>query len=144
MIPLDKQILVQYIDACAQVEDAKKEILKLKKARKRIEQDAVKGSSHEFPYTPQTFHIEGLAYPVVKDPDELDRLEEILKERLQTAERIKHDVEAWLNVIPQRMQRIIRYKIFEELTWKEVAERMGRKATEAGVKMEYLRFMEEK
>ena len=123
---------------------AKKEILKLKKARKRIEQDAVKGSSHEFPYTPQTFHIEGLAYPVVKDPDELDRLEEILKERLQTAERIKHDVEAWLNTIPQRMQRIIRYKIFEELTWSEVAVRMGRKATADGVRMEYIRFMEEK
>ena len=144
MIPLDKQILVQYIDACAQVEDTKKEILKLKKVRKRIEQDAVKGSLHEFPYTLQTFHIEGLAYPVVKDLDELDRLEKILKERLQTAERIKHDVEAWLNTIPQRMQRIIRYKIFEELTWKEVAVRMGRRATEAGVKMEYLRFMEEK
>ena len=144
MIPLDKQILVQYIDACAQVEDTKKEILKLKKARKRIEQDAVKGSSHEFPYTPRTFHIEGLAYPVVKDPDELDRLEKSLKERLRNAERIKHDVEAWLNTIPQRMQRIIRYKIFEELTWKEVAVRMGRRATEAGVKMEYLRFMEEK
>ena len=143
MIPLDKQILVQYIDACAQVEDTKKEILKLKKARKRIEQDAVKGSSHEFPYTPQTFHIEGLAYPVVKDPDELDRLEEILKERLQTAERIKHDVEAWLNTIPQRMQRIIRYKIFEELTWSEVAVRMGRKATADGVRMEYTNFMKE-
>ena len=142
MIPLDKQILVQYIDACAQVEDTKREILKLKKTRKRIEQDTVKGSSHEFPYTPQTFHIEGLAYPVVKDPDELDRLEAILKERLQTAERIKHDVEAWLNTIPQRMQRIIRYKIFEELTWKEVAERMGRKTTELSVKKEYQRFME--
>ena len=140
MIPLDKQILVQYIDACAQVEDTKKEILKFKKARKRIEQDAVKGSSHEFPYTPQTFHIEGLAYPVVKDPDELDRLEEILKERLQTAERIKHDVEAWLNTIPQRMQRIIRYKIFEELTWSEVAVRMGRRATPDGVRKEYENF----
>ena len=139
---MDKQILVQYIDACAQVEDTKKEILKLKKARKKIVQDTVKGSSHEFPYTAQTFHIEGLAYPVVKDMDELDRLEEILKERLQTAERIKHDVEAWLNTIPQRMQRIIRYKIFEELTWKEVAERMGRKTTELSVKKEYQRFME--
>ena len=132
MIPLDKQILVQYIDACAQVEDTKKEILKLKKARKKIVQDTVKGSSHEFPY------------PVVKDPDELDRLEEILKERLQNAERIKHDVEAWLNTIPQRMQRIIRYKIFEELTWSEVAVRMGRKATADGVRMEYTNFMKEK
>lgn len=141
---MDKQILEQYIDACAQVEDTKKEILKLQKARKRVEQDAVKGSSHEFPYTMQTFHIEGLAYSVVKDPDELDRLEEILKERLQNAERIKHQVEAWLNTIPQRMQRIIRYKIFEELSWNEVAMRMGRKATADGVRMEYIRFMEEK
>ena len=73
-----------------------------------------------------------------------DRLEEILKERLQTAERIKHDVEAWLNMIPQRMQRIIRYKIFEELTWSEVAVRMGRKATADGVRMEYTNFMKEK
>lgn len=139
---MDKQILVQYIDACAQVEDTKKEILKLKKARKRIEQDAVKGSSHEFPYTLQTFHIEGLAYPVVKDPDELERLEEILKERLQAAERIKHQVEAWLNTIPIRMQRIIRYRIFEELPWNDVAERMGRQATAESVKKEYQRFME--
>ena len=46
---MDKQILGQYIDACAQVEDTRKEILKLQKARKRVERDAVKGSSHEFP-----------------------------------------------------------------------------------------------
>lgn len=139
---MDKQILVQYIDACAQVEDTKKEILKLKKARKRIEQDAVKGSSHEFPYTLQTFHIEGLAYPTVKDPDKLDRLEEILKERLQNAEQIKHDVEAWLNTVPIRVQRIIRYRIFEGLPWNDVAERMGRQATAESVKKEFQRFME--
>ena len=139
---MDKQILVQYIDACAQVEDTKKEILKLKKARKRIEQDAVKGSSHEFPYTLQTVHIEGLTYPAVKDPDKLDRLEEILKERLQNAEQIKHDVEAWLNAVPMRMQRIIRYRIFEELPWNDVAERMGRQATAESVKKEFQRFME--
>lgn len=139
---MDKQILVQYIDACAQVEDTKKEIMKLKKARKKIVQDTVKGSLHEFPYTAQTIHIEGLAYPVVKDPDELDRLEEIMKERLQNAERIKHQVEAWLNTIPIRMQRIIRYRIFEELPWNDVAERMGRQATAESVKKEYQRFME--
>lgn len=141
-IQLDKQILVQYIDACAQVKDTKREILKLKKARKKIVQDTVKGSSHEFPYTAQTFHIEGLAYPVVKDLDELDRLEEVLKERLQTVERIKHDVEAWLNTVPIRMQRIIRYRIFEELPWNDVAERMGRQATAESVKKEFQRFME--
>ena len=140
-MPLDKQILEDYIDACAQVKETKEALLKLRKAKKRREQDAVKGSSHEFPYTAQTFHIEGIAYPLVQDPGEEDRLEEILRERLRNAERIKHDVEAWLNTIPMRMQRIIKYKIFEGLTWNQVAIRMGRKATADGVRMEYVNFM---
>ena len=133
---MDKRILSDYIDACAQVKETKEALLKLRKAKKRREQDAVKGSSHEFPYTAQTFHIEGIAYPLVQDPGEEDRLEEILRERLRNAERIKHDVEAWLNTIPMRMQRIIKYKIFEGLTWNQVAIRMGRKATADGVRME--------
>mgnify|MGYP005785005489 FL=1 len=138
---MDKQILVDYIDACKVVDDTKEEIRKLKKNRKRILTDTVKGSSHDFPYTLQTYRTEGLAYSVVKNPDELDRLEETLKERLQNAEKIKHDVEVWLNTIPMRMQRIIRYKIFEGLTWAEVAIRMGRKATPDGIRKEYENFM---
>lgn len=138
---MDKRILIDYIDACKIVEETKEEIRKLKKNRKRILTDTVKGSSHDFPYTLQTYRTEGLAYSVVKNPDELDRLEETLKERLQNAKKIKHDVEVWLNTIPMRMQRIIRYKIFEGLTWTEVAIRMGRKATPDGIRKEYENFM---
>ncbi len=138
---MDKRILIDYIDACKIVEETKEEIRKLKKNRKRILTDTVKGSSHDFPYTLQTYRTEGLAYSVVKNPDELNRLEETLKERLQNAEKIKHDVEVWLNTIPMRMQRIIRYKIFEGLTWAEVAIRMGRKATPDGIRKEYENFM---
>ena len=138
---MEKQILKDYIDACAQVKETKEALLKLRKAKKRRELDAVKGSSHEFPYTMQTYHLDGLAYAAVMDPGEEDRLEEILRERLRNAERIKYDVEAWLNTIPARMQRIIKYKIFEELTWNQVAIRMGRKATADGVRMEYVNFM---
>ena len=141
---MDKQILKDYIDACAQVKETKDALQKLQKAKKRREQDAVKGSSHEFPYTMQTYHLDGLAYAVVMDPGEEDRLEEILRERLRNAERIKHDVEAWMNTIPMRMQRIIRYRIFEDLPWNQVAVRMGRRASEASIKMEYLRFVEDK
>ena len=114
---------------------------RLKKNRKKIVQDRVSGSAHEFPYTAKSFHIEGLSYPVVKDPDELDRREAILQERLQKAEEIKRQVEAWMLTIPQRMQRIIRYRVFEELSWNEVAIRMGRKATADSVRMEYTNFM---
>lgn len=138
---MDKEILKQYIDACELVKEAKEDILRLKKNRKKIVQDRVSGSAHEFPYTAKSFHIEGLSYPVVKDPDELDRREAILQERLQKAEEIKRQVEAWMLTIPQRMQRIIRYRVFEELSWNEVAIRMGRKATADSVRMEYTNFM---
>ena len=138
---MDKEILKQYIDACEQVKEAKVDILRLKKNRKKIVQDRVSGSAPEFPYTAKSFHIEGLSYPVVKDPDELDRREAILQERLQKAEEIKRQVEAWMLTIPQRMQRIIRYRVFEELSWNEVAIRMGRKATADSVRMEYTNFM---
>ena len=138
---MDKEILKQYTDACDQVKEAKVDILRLKKNRKKIVQDRVSGSAHEFPYTAKSFHIEGLSYPVVKDPDELDRREAILQERLQKAEEIKRQVEAWMLTIPQRMQRIIRYRVFEELSWNEVAIRMGRKATADSVRMEYTNFM---
>ena len=138
---MDKEILKQYIDTCEQVKEAKVDILRLKKNRKKIVQDRVSGSAHEFPYTAKSFHIEGLSYPVVKDPDELDRREAILQERLQKAEEIKRQVEAWMLTIPQRMQRIIRYRVFEELSWNEVAIRMGRKATADSVRMEYTNFM---
>lgn len=135
---MDKEILKQYIDACEQVKEAKVDILRLKKNRKKIVQDRVSGSAHEFPYTAKSFHIEGLSYPVVKDPDELGRREAILQERLQKAEEIKRQVEAWMLTIPQR---IIRYRVFEELSWNEVAIRMGRKATADSVRMEYTNFM---
>ena len=139
---MNKQILEQYIDACELIKDTKDEIRKLRKHRSQIQQDSVKGSSHEFPYTLQTYHLEGLGYAAVRDPDELDRMEKLLEERIRNAEKIKRQVEAWLNTISPRMQRIIRYRIFEELTWVQVAVKMGRKATEEGIRKEFIRFME--
>ena len=138
---MDKQILEQYIDACELVEEAKEELRRLKKQRKRIEQDIVKGSSRDFPYTAHNFHVQGISYSVLKDPRSVEVQEKILQQRIEAAAKIKLQVEAWLLTIPPRMQRIIRYKIFEEMTWAQVAVRMGRKATEASVKMEFQRFM---
>ena len=138
---MDKQILEQYIDACELIKDTKDEIRKLRKHRSQIQQDSVKGSAHEFPYTLQTYHLEGLGYAAVKDPDELDRMEELLAERIRNAEKIKRQVEAWLNTVSPRMQRIIRYRIFEELTWAQVAVKMGRKSTPDGIRKEFEAFM---
>ena len=116
---MDKQILEQYIDACELIKDTKDEIRKLRKHRSQIQQDSVKGSSHEFPYTLQLgVHLEGLGYAAVKDPDEAGTYGSAAGGADPDAEKIKRQVEAWLNTISPRMQRIIRYRIFEELTWR--------------------------
>lgn len=138
---MDKQILYQYIDACELIKETEVEIRRIKRYRKRIEQDVVKGSSRDFPYTPTNFHVEGLAYTVIRDPRSLEVQEKILEQRKAAAEEIKLQVEAWLVTVPPRMQRIIRYKVFEGLTWGQVAARMGRKATAGSVRMEYTNFM---
>lgn len=138
---MDKQILEQYIDACELVKDTEEEIKKLRKRRRQIQQDSVKGSSHEFPYTLQTYHLEGLGYAAVKDPDELERREKLLAERIRRAEQIKGQVEVWLLTVSPRMQRIIRYRVFEEMSWEQVAKRMGRKATGESVKKEFQRLL---
>ena len=113
---MDKGILEQYIDACELVKETEEQIRRLKNNRKTVVVDTVKGSMHDFPFAPKSFRQEGIAYATVADPGQLDREEAILRERLQNAERIKHDVEIWMNSIPVRMQRIIRYKIFEKMT----------------------------
>lgn len=67
--------------------------------------------------------------------------EKILEERRENAQRLKVEVEQWMNHIPQRMQRIIKYKIFEKMDWPQVAAKLGRKASAEGVRKEFERFM---
>lgn len=138
---MDKKILEQYIDACELIKETERDIQGVEKQRKTIVQDRVRGSMSEFPYATQSFNIHGMVYGAVKEPGELAAYERLLKERKVRAEEIKVQVEAWMNTIPQRMQRIIKYKIFEENTWAEVAKKIGRKATPDGIRKEFENFM---
>ena len=140
---MDKGILEQYIDACELVKETEEQIRRLKNNRKTVVVDTVKGSMHDFPFAPKSFRQEGIAYATVADPGRLDREELLLEERKAAAAQIKFQVEAWLQTIPLRMQRIIRYRIFEELSWRQVAMKMGRQATEESVRKEYNRLFEE-
>lgn len=140
---MDKHILDQYIDACALIEETEKDIQELKKKKKTIVQTNVSGSNPEFPYNPQHFKIQGTTFTLRED-SQLRMEEKLLEQRKADAEKIKIQVEEWMNTIPQRMQRIIRYKVFKEMTWQQVAKRMGRKTTEISLKKEYQRFFEKK
>ena len=140
---MDKHILDQYIHACALIEETEKDIQELKKKKKTIVQTNVSGSNPEFPYNPQHFKIQGTTFTLRED-SQLRMEEKLLEQRKADAEKIKIQVEEWMNTIPQRMQRIIRYKVFKEMTWQQVAKRMGRKTTEISLKKEYQRFFEKK
>ncbi len=138
---MDKEVLEQYIDACELIKETEADIQRVKKQRKTIIQDSVKGSMHDFPYAAQSFKIQGMTYSAVREPGALAAYERLLEERKARAEEIKVQVEAWLNTIPQRMQRIIRFRFFEENTWSEVAKRIGRNATPDGIRKEFENFM---
>ena len=140
---MDKSILYQYIDACELVKDTEREIEQIRRRRREIVTDKVKMSDYDFPFGQISYTIRGIPYDA-QDQKVLERQEQILEERKAAAEVIKLQVEEWLSTVPPRMQRIIKYKIFEGMTWGEVAVRMGRKATADSVKKEFQRFMEEK
>lgn len=139
---IDTGILNDYIDACAVIKETEEEIRKLKKKKRTILQANVKGSNPDWPYEEQHFTIQGTAFDFVDD-GQLRIEEQMLKRQRANAEELKLQVEEWMQGIPFRMQRIIKYKFFDDLTWDEVAMLMGRKATGEGVKKQFQRFFKE-
>lgn len=137
---MDKQILYDYIDACELIKETEADIKRLQKKKKTIVQTNVSGSNPDFPYNPQHFKIQGITFTYRED-SQLRMEEKLLEERKANAEKLKLEVEAWMNMIPNRMQRIIRYKIFDGMTWEQVAKKIGRKATGDSVRMELNNFM---
>lgn len=137
---MDKQILYQYIDACELVRETEAELEKLRRRQGEVVTDKVKGSSYDFPFGMVSYIVRGIPNDELESKA-LKRQEKLLEERKAAAKAIKVQVEEWLNTVPMRMQRIIRYRIFEGMSWNSVAVRMGRKATADSVRMEFQNFM---
>ena len=138
---MDKRILEEYIDACEVIKETEAEIHKLEERKSITANETVSGSNPEFPYNPQHFKVQGTTYSY-EDDRKIRAKKEILIKKKEKAEELKLQVEVWMISIPFRMQRIIKYKIFEEMTWQQVADRMGRKVTEESVRKEFKRFFE--
>ena len=136
---MDKKILEDYIDACAFIKDTEAEIARLEK-KKRYVQDKVRGSNPDWPYEERSFNIGGTT-ETVPDSAALAKERQILDEQRRIAMDLKLGVEEWMKEIPFRMQRIIKYKFFNRLSWEEVATLMGKKCTADGVRMEFNNFM---
>lgn len=136
-----KNILEQYVDACRLIEETEEDIRRLRKKKKDIIQTNVSGSNPEFPYQEQHFKIQGTTF-TYRDDRQLRMEEKLLEERKANARAIKEQVEMFMNTVPPRIQRIIRFKIFQKLTWEDTAKKMGKRETAESVRKEYIRFFE--
>ena len=139
---MDKKILEDYIDACAFIKDTEAEIARLEK-KKRYVQDKVCGSNPDWPYEERSFNIGGTT-ETVQDSAALAKERQILDEQRKIAMDLKLGVEEWMKEIPFRMQRIIKYKFFNRLSWEEVATLMKCKGGGDAMRKEYDRFMRKK
>ncbi len=138
---MDKSILTDYTDARELIKETEEDIRRLRK--REIVHDKVSGSNPEFPYQPQSFNLSGVA-EISLDDSELKKEKELLQQRRENARQIKIKAEEIMNRAPVRMQRIIRFKVFQEKSWDEVAILMGRKCTADSVRKEFERYLKEK
>ena len=92
------------------IRETEQDIKRLKRKRQTIVPGSVKGSMNDFPYAETHFKIEGTSFTYTDDT-QLRMEEKLLEERKAQSEEIKLQVEQWMNGIPVRMQRIIRYKV---------------------------------
>lgn len=137
---MNKDLLKQYIDAKELIRETETEIRRLENRKKQKTQDIVSGSNSEFPFQAKHFVIQGTSYSM-RDASRETKERLILQERKEKAEDLRLQVETWMNTIPFRMQRIIKYRVFENMSWQQVAMKLGRNASGESVRKEYESFL---
>ena len=139
---MNKQLLKDYTDACAAVNEARRELKRIKNKKLQVQKDVVKSSLAEFPYTKTTVKIEGATQEDILNKSRFEKMQENnLKEMIKQAESIKLEVEKYMMKAPIRIQRIIRYKYFDNLSWEEVADIIGRGCTGESLRKELYNFI---
>lgn len=137
---MNKDLLKQYIDAKELIRETETEIRRLENRKKQKTQDIVSGSNSEFPFQAKHFAIQGTSYSM-RDASRETKERLILQERKEKAEDLRLQVETWMNTIPFRMQRIIKYRVFENMSWQQVAMKLGRNVSGESVRKEYESFL---
>lgn len=144
---MDKDILVQYTDLQEEIRDIRRRAERAHGQMERLETegtvlDAVKGTRQDgtfgsiriegFPYADYEKRRRSLQSYLLK----LAEMEEKLLELTNQAEEYINSIE------DSRMRRIVQYRILDGLSWYEVADRMGGKATSDSCRMYYERFLQ--
>lgn len=156
---ISKEILIQYADLQQEVKEVRKKIEHLEDKIPKIEDRIRKIESGELVKDKvrggeggaQSFNIEGVPEREYEQrKTELFTKKMLLNQRKSTLEILEfdllqktNDVEEFIaSIEDSRMRRIINLKFIENLSWLQVANRIGGGNTESGIKMAFHRFME--
>ena len=135
---MNKDILMDYIDACELVKETEADIQKLRKTEEV--HDKVSGSNPDFPFQAQNFNISGQVEHYMES-SELEKEKQLLQDRMVKARYKKIMVEKWMANAPARIQRLVRLKYFERLSWEQVAERICGSTSADSARMELKKYL---
>lgn len=147
---MDKKILHQYTDLQQEIKDLARRIDQKETLIRKMEQkgykvkDTVKGTKSNG--TIGSIPIEGFPEPDYHRQKTLLRNSR-MRMQLKQEELLEltNEVEKFIDGIEDaRIRRIFSYRYLEDLTWVQVAHRMGKNATDEGCRKAHDRFLEKK
>lgn len=141
---MTREVLNQYGYLLKEREDLCKRIDRLESQIDRIEQegaviDKVMGGEGGL----QPFKIEGFPYPEYsKKKMWLNKNRAILKDREEKINNLLCDIESYISTVDDSIVRlIITYRVIDDLSWSEVANKIGGSNTEDSVRKIYERYL---
>ncbi len=134
-----KECLVQYCDIQKEIKELEEKIEKLEPKTHDIVSESVESTTKHFPIVQNHLKIKGLNQRAIK---QLEYYKTILEERYDRLLKEQIRVEEFIdNISNSRLRRIFEYRYIEQLTWRQVAQRIGN-ASEESIKKEHNRFLE--
>lgn len=114
--PMTKELLEQYPDICGEIRELEEPVT-----------DVVKGSMPDYPFTERSVTIKGLGST----------------QDLAALKAAKTAIRDFVDGLPDAKQRrIVRMRVFKQMTWGQVAAKMGHRYSEDGVRKVYTRIID--
>ena len=133
-----KECLVQYCDIKVEVKNLEERIVDLEKDNNKY--SIVQGSSLEPPFCLQEIKISHIDFKKAK---EIEKQKCILDERYFRLLELQTKVEEEISKLPtSRLRMIFEFRYIDNLSWQQVAWRIGNRTTEDSIKKEHYRYLE--